>query len=546
MKTTKTEKSTIEQMSTAVLPTVALVLLVAGCAGKGGESTERSAAPVSTGSRSAPAGSLIEPRDGAACALIGTSSVLVAGGRTARAEATDTAEIVEASGTVRPVLARMATARAGARAVSLDADRVLVIGGHDESGRPLDSTEIYSRSTRTFSFGPTLTAPRDGSAVAFVGSLILVFGGAEEKSVEAIETAELTTKRLGGSLERSHVGAQVAVVGSRAVVGGGADADAPEVYDLESEKTVPQSSTDPRRGETIAAIGTKILLIGGASPGTTQVPATRELADGLRPLRQAIGLARSGGTSVAFMNGVLVLGGEDLNGPVAETDLVRSARVFERGPKLETPRRRANAVALADGSVIVVGGTTSTGAPVGPCEILLAPGATPPPTSPTTTPTTTATTTAKPTNTTQGTFTPEETARAAAIRELDANRKLLAQALTRSADAEKKLAAAIRERDSVRERIARARSTADSARQAIEYLGGLAARGKIDEGQLQFDTETSKARIREAESQIASLGPRSTPLDAEVSRLTAELDRARNDVKSTDARVQALIETLLK
>lgn len=356
------------------------VLAVAGCGGGNRGTGNFTIAPVTTGvGSSVPIGSLLQARDGAACALIGTGTVLVAGGRTGNAEATDTAETIDASGAVRPVLSRMSTPRAGASVIHPFRDYVLVIGGHDAKGRSLASTDYYAPFA--FVAGPLLLAPRDGSAVALIGSSVFIFGGKGQKTVEVIDyvAGEPKQRILKGELGLCHEGAQAAVFGRTVIVGGGRDVDGPEAYDLDEEKTVPLAFKDAIRGDTLVETKKSVLFVGGAGETSILIAQTKEFSADLHS-SITLGLGRVNGVAVPFMDGMLVLGGDDRTAPIAATDLIHSATAWEPGPSLSIPRDNAAAVALADGRVVVVGGRIATGAPCPSCEMLLPPGA-PRPTS---------------------------------------------------------------------------------------------------------------------------------------------------------------------
>ena len=364
-------------MTTKTTTTIlAALLVIAGC-GNPPSGAPAGVAPVTTAAvgSSVPVASLLEARDGAACALVGTGTVLVAGGRTANAGATDTAELVDASGATGPVLAHMTTARAGAAAVRLDPTHVLIVGGHDAKGRALATTEIYDDALGTFVAGPSLAHAHDRSAVAVLDSSILVLGGVNEKSVEAVDAVKLTVRTLTGALGFPHADAQAVICSGTAVlVGGGRDVDAPEVYDAQAQKVEATGTPGKLRGQTLLSIKGVVLLEGGADAAGALAPSTEELSGKLAAIT-ALGSARVHGTSVPFDGGTLVLGGDDRSAPIDGTDLVLSAKQAVKGPSLVLPRADFSAVALADGRVVVVGGLLPTGFPCADVEMILPPGA---------------------------------------------------------------------------------------------------------------------------------------------------------------------------
>jgi hypothetical protein len=354
-----------------------IVLALGGCGPlsmNGSASRAALALPPGSGT-SVPIAALLEAREGPACALVGTGSVLVAGGRTGSSAATSTAELIDASGAVHPLGASLGVARAFARAVALDEERVLVVGGHDASGSALASTEIYSSALGAFVPGPTLAAGRDRSAVAVLGSLVLVAGGVLESSVETIEIATLSTHALRGHFAAPHADAEIVVSGRTAVVGGGHDTAAPEGYDLDAESAFLLGVSSEVRGQTLLAAGGAVLLEGGSDGVAFLTASTERLAGTGLVQNQTLGQPRVHGIAAPFMGGVLVLEGDDGTGEVARADLILGPSSATGGPVLVLPRDGATAVPLADGRVVVVGGVLATGAPCGDCEMLLPPGA---------------------------------------------------------------------------------------------------------------------------------------------------------------------------
>lgn len=492
-------------MNRTILAAMTTVLMVAGCAGGKGGKGGVAVAPVGTNvASSVPIASLLQARTDSACALVGTGSVLVAGGKTDRAIATDTAELIDATGAVRPVLSRMSAARANGRAVRLDADRVLVIGGHDDSERMLASTEIYSRSLRTFVVGPLLTAPRDGAAVAVIGSTIFVFGGKGQRTVEAIDPRTLRATRLRGELELEHVGAQVAFVGRTVIVGGGTDIEAPEAYDLDAEQAVALAFRDQVRGETLVQLESSILFVGGSGESAILGPRTKEFSTALRSSTIPLGVGRVNGTAIRFMGNVLVLGGDDRVNPIKATDLVTSATTWERGPELCTPRTSPSAVALQDGRVIVVGGTDAAGRPVSACEMILGAGATLPSSS-----------------ATFDVYTAEELALAGKIRELDATKKLLADAQLRNQQLGQQIDALTVQRSQLERDVAQQKAEAASARAALAKVQQELAAANAQIASLRSQLATATAQVASLQGQLATATSNAAALQGQVATLSA-------------------------
>lgn len=500
------------------IATMTAVLALAGCSGGGSGAADGSAGTALTSSGSVtavPVASLLEAREDASCALVGTGSVLVLGGRTASAQATDTAEMIEATGAIHPVLARMTTPRAGASAVTLDEDRVLVIGGHDASGAGLASTEVYSAALHAFADGPTLAAAHDGAATAEIGTLVYVLGGKNETSVEEIEAATLGSRKLGGHFERPHAGAQAASSGRTVVVGGGRDTDSPEAYDVGAEKTVYLGATDQVRGQTLCVLGGSVHLIGGSGEAAVLTPFTKVLADELRPATP-LGSPRVHGTGVPFMGGVLVMGGDDRKQALGSTDLLLPNETCRRGPALGTPREGMGAVALADGRIVVVGGTLPNGVASAACDMIVPPGGVLPAS-----------------NVGFDAAASEDQQLAATIQELNDTRAALRAADDQIVNLNATIASVTAQRDAAKAQVVSYQAQLTTTQQALSSAQSQTAAAQSQIAALTARAQQLQAAITAANAQVSSL-------TAQVSSLQSALAQAQVTEASERAQIQSL------
>lgn len=83
-----------------------------------------------------------------------------------------------------------------------------------------------------------------------------------------------------------------------------------------------------------------------------------------------MGDVRSGATAVLLQDGrVLIIGGNNANGPVASADLLGTDGNFSAAALMQSPRSGHTATVLSDGRVLVAGGTTSGGGITNSAEI---------------------------------------------------------------------------------------------------------------------------------------------------------------------------------
>ena len=224
--------------------------------------------------------------------------------------------------------ADMRVARAAHTATGLRGGGVLVAGGFGEAeGEPLASTELYDTSTESFVPIGDMTAPRQShTATPLPDGRILITGG----------------YGIDGPLRSA------------------------EIYDPATRRFTPTGRMAAWRAghEAVRLEDGRVLIVGGVGPGFTFL-ATAELYDPLTGRFSAVGamsVPRESHTATLLPDGrVLVAGGhvggeEDLR-LYASVDLYDPATGrFARANDMTLPRHKHDAVGLADGRVLIVGG----------------------------------------------------------------------------------------------------------------------------------------------------------------------------------------------
>ena len=232
-------------------------------------------------------------------------------------------ESVRASGSLR-------TARAGHSATTLNSGMVLIAGGMSGGGSALSSAELFDPATNVVKVpggmsdarvSHTATLLRDGG--------VLIAGGYNGDYLAALELFDPTTKRFrrAGSLREGRSG----------------------------------------HTATVLADG-RVLLVGGVGKGWTFL-RTAELYDPATGRSEHVGpmnVAREGHTATLLNDGrVLVVGGH--SGRRATMRVYADAEIysprtrrFESTGSLRTPRHKHDAVKMADGRVLVIGGADRT------------------------------------------------------------------------------------------------------------------------------------------------------------------------------------------
>jgi N-acetylneuraminic acid mutarotase len=271
---------------------------------------------------------------------------LVAGGAVSGAEATTSAELFDPNtGTWTPT-GSLAKLRVGQTATLLRSGMVLVAGGTTVTG----STELYDPSQGTWSTSGGLSTPRlNHTATLLQNGMVLVAGG----QVAGIETSTATA----------------------------------ELYDPVAGTWSPTGSLAVARWNAAATLlqnGTVLVASGFYYEATTVYTSTpsAELYDpisGTWTLTGSLSVSRGSFTGTLLTNGqYLVAGG--LEGPPG-IEITASAELFDpsagtwsMAASLPTPLYDQAATLLENGTVLVVGGVSSSGnseSPTASAEIYL-------------------------------------------------------------------------------------------------------------------------------------------------------------------------------
>jgi hypothetical protein len=268
-------------------------------------------------------------------------------------------------------------------AVRLPDGRVAIVGGTTRLGEDtyaLATAEIFSPDTNSFTPLPSMTRRRRGAAAVYVGGGLVVFGGGGPSgaatTAERYDFATQAWSEIAGAsgTSRPDAVAMVSGNGRTIVLGGG---QPPERYTPDASLTAESFSAlnavpQPRADHTATLLDTGEVLLVGGTAGVDSAVATVELvspdATELQP-RRSMRHARSGHAATLIHGQVLVLGGRDASGLVGEAEVYDSATdTWSSAGTLNTPRVDPSATALPDGTVLVAGGTDSTGAPVAQLE----------------------------------------------------------------------------------------------------------------------------------------------------------------------------------
>ena len=227
-------------------------------------------------------------------------------------------------------IASLETSRAAHSATALENDRLLVAGGMDAAGGSLRSAELVDLARASVRALPSLGHARAGhTATALSDGRVVLAGGYDGgyvRSVEVFDPARERFEELG------------------------------ELYEGRSGHTA-----------TLLADG-RILIAGGVGREWTFL-STAELFDpesGSSETVGALGVPRESHTATLLADGrVLVVGGhrgrrEGMEVYASAEIYVPATRSFTPTGALETARHKHDAVLLADGRVLVLGGADRT------------------------------------------------------------------------------------------------------------------------------------------------------------------------------------------
>jgi N-acetylneuraminic acid mutarotase len=320
--------------------------------------------------------------------LLQDGRVLVVGGR-GTPGALDSAELYDPATGRWTVTGRMSMPRVMHTATLLADGKVLVAGGISDAGPPdfgvTATAELYDPVTGTWSPTGSMRAARFWyAATRLQDGRVLVAGGADPENVG---TAELYDARSGtwspaGKLQIARYGHAMTTLadGSALIVGGSNDGDLTSTLGAAAELFDPASGNWRTVGNitwggvmntaTLLATG-QVLVAGGNGGGiggdvVFAATALFNPASGSWIPAGNLAARRYSHTATRLLNGsVLIAGGTDqLSRYPVQYLTLGSTELFEpqkgawsRTPDLNVPRSEHTSTLLADGTVLVVGGT---------------------------------------------------------------------------------------------------------------------------------------------------------------------------------------------
>lgn len=276
------------------------------------------------------------------------------------------------------LVGRMRLARAAQTATALVGDRVLIAGGMAGGANAVRGFEIFDAATNRVVAAGEMSEPRaTHTATLLADGRVLLAGG---YTGEYLRSAEIFDPRTGrttptGEMHEGRSGHTATVLrdGTVLMTGGVGDGwsflTSAETYDPRTGRFTPTSPMgSARESHTAALLPDGRVLIAGGHRGRREnivVYASTEIYDPARRTFGAgpdLGVARHKHEAVALADGrVLVLGGSDPRDRTAYTSAELydpASNAFAPAASLRYPRYkvRDTAVRLRDGRVLVAGG----------------------------------------------------------------------------------------------------------------------------------------------------------------------------------------------
>jgi hypothetical protein len=288
-----------------------------------------------------------------------------------------------APGTTEPAqsirqVATLRAARAAHTAVTLPSGQVLVVGGMADGGGGLASVELFDPAHNTVQELASLAERRAGHTATLLGNGgVLIAGGYNGEYLTSLEVFDPSTRRFrpAGSLREGRSGHTATLLqDGRVLFVGGVGRGwtflrSAELYDPQTGRSeLVGSMNAPRESHTATLLaGGQVVVIGGHSGRrqNMEVYASAELFDPRTrrfELAGTLAIARHKHDAVKLADGrVLVIGGADHTDRVhyATTEIyVPASRSFERGPSMANRRYKiaGTSVLLPSGDVLVTSG----------------------------------------------------------------------------------------------------------------------------------------------------------------------------------------------
>ena len=275
-------------------------------------------------------------------------------------------------------VATLRTARAAHTATALPSGQVLIAGGMAEGGGSLSSAELFDPATNTVQELAALAERRTGhTATLLEEGRVLVAGGYSGEYLASIEMFDPSAKRFraAGSLDEARSGHTATLLpDGRILITGGIGRDwtflrSAELYDPNTGRSERVGSMSvPRESHTATLLADGRVLIVGGHRGrrpNQEVHASAEIFSPQTRQFQASGAlltARHKHDAIKLADGrVLVIGGADhtdrLHYATTETYNPVNGR-FERGPSMSHRRYKiaGTSILLPGGDVLVTAG----------------------------------------------------------------------------------------------------------------------------------------------------------------------------------------------
>lgn len=288
---------------------------------------------------------------------------------------------LESPPSVRQV-ATMRTARAVHTATTLPSGQVLVVGGMADGGGGVASVELFDPAHNTLQEIGSLAEQRAGhTATLLADGRVVIAGGYNGAYLASVEVFDPSAKRFrsAGHLVEGRSGHTATLLpGGRILFIGGVGRDwtflrSAELYDPQTDRseTVGPMSV-PRESHTATLLADGRVLVIGGHHGRRQdmvVHASAELFDprtGRFERAGALTTARHKHDAIRLADGrVLVIGGADRTDRVdyATTEVYRPRdRTFEQGPPMANRRYKiaGTSILLPNGDVLVTSGAPVT------------------------------------------------------------------------------------------------------------------------------------------------------------------------------------------
>ena len=329
-------------------------------------------------------------RTGAAVASPGGANALIVGGAEADGVPVADAWVYDELLHELTRVTSASEARRDATAVGLSSGDVAVCGGLGASGLSVtcevfDPSQTLTGTWSTCAAGETAMLGRAGSPAAVLGSGALVPGGRDAGGAALATAVLLTTDQeptatvLASLMAAPRAGHTVTASsdGSHALLYGGApDGHAvAERYD-DGARTFVALDLDPSlmRSHHAAVLldDGRVLVIGGRDPqGAPRGDAILVGLDGAATLHEGtLARSRSDHTVTRVGERVLVAGGRDASGVLGDAEILDMGTLTACSTAaMRAPRADHAAVLLGSGTVLIMGGVDSAGAPLGLFEI---------------------------------------------------------------------------------------------------------------------------------------------------------------------------------